>query len=142
MSQNGFYGGILMNIRTKQFQILTDIGLVYKLMTEVYNHEESNGPAEPFFEYAITSPWVERDFLRLNRFWLDGDNPVGFVFYEQPVTQIYFVLRPGYECLAGEMIEYAGTAYPKFEDPLELVFISGQTALQARYSAEPEPYSY
>ena len=118
-----------MNIKTKQFQILTDIGLVYKLMTEVYNHEESNGPAEPFFEYAITSPWVERDFLRLNRFWLDGDNPVGFVFYEQPMTQIYFVLRPGYECLAGEMIEYAETAYPKFEDPLELVFISGQTAL-------------
>ncbi|SCX12960.1 hypothetical protein SAMN02910339_01819 [Lachnospiraceae bacterium YSD2013] len=116
-------------IRTKQFQILTDIGLVYKLMIEVYNHEESNGPAEPFFEYAITSPWVERDFLRLNRFWLDGDNPVGFVFYEQPVTALYFVLRPGYECLAGEMIEYAETAYPKFEDPLELVFISGQTAL-------------
>lgn len=116
-------------IRTKQFQILTDIGLVYKLMTEVYNHEESNGPAEPFFEYAITSPWVERDFLRLNRFWLDGDNPVGFVFYEQPVTALYFVLRPGYECLASDMIEYAETAYPKFEDPLELVFISGQTAL-------------
>ncbi|MCR4677379.1 MAG: hypothetical protein K5679_01355 [Lachnospiraceae bacterium] len=118
-----------MSIRTKQFQILTDIGLVYKLMTEVYNHEESNGPAEPFFEYAITSPWLERDFLRLNRFWLDGDNPVGFVFYEQPVTALYFVLRPGYEYLAGEMIEYAETAYPKFEEPLELVFIAGQTAL-------------
>ena len=55
-------------INTKQFQILTDIGLVYKLMTEVYNHEETNGPAEPFFEYAITSPWMEKDFLRLNRF--------------------------------------------------------------------------
>ena len=116
-------------ITTKQFQILTDIDLVYKLMTEVYNHEETNGPAEPFFEYAITSPWLERDFLRLNRFWLDGDNPVAFVFYEQPVTSIYFVLRPGYEYLAREMIEYAEQNYPKFEDPMELVLISGQTAL-------------
>ena len=68
-------------IRTKQFQILTDIELVYRLMTEVYNHEESNGPAEPFFEYAITSPWMDKDFLRLNRFWLYGDEPVAFVFY-------------------------------------------------------------
>ena len=116
-------------ITTKQFQILTDFELVYRLMTEVFNHEETNGPAEPFFEYAITSPWMDKDFLRLNRLWLDGDIPVAFVFYEQPVTSLYFVLRPGYEYLAGEMIDYAGTAYPKFEDPTELVFISGQTAL-------------
>ena len=33
-------------ITTKQFQILTDINLVWKLMTEVYDHEESNGPAQ------------------------------------------------------------------------------------------------
>ena len=116
-------------INTKQFQILTDIELVYKLMTEVYNHEETNGPAEPFFEYAITSPWMEKDFLRLNRFWLDDGNPVAFVFYEQPVTSLYFVLRPGYEYLSGEMIEYAETAYPKFDEPTELVLVSGQTAL-------------
>ena len=69
-----------MNIRTKQFQILTDIDLVWKLMTDVYNHEESNGPAAPFFEYAVTSPWMDKDYLRLNRIWLDGDNPVAFVF--------------------------------------------------------------
>ena len=116
-------------ISTKQFQILTDIELVYKLMTDVYNHEETNGPAEPFFEYAITSPWMDKDFLRLNRFWLDGDNPAAFVFYEQPVTSLYFVLRPGYEHLAGEMIAYAETAYPKFDEPLELVLTAGQTAL-------------
>ena len=116
-------------IYTKQFQILTDIELVYKLMIEVYNHEQTNGPAEPFFEYAITSPWMDKDFLRLNRFWLDDGNPVAFVFYEQPVTSLYFVLRPGYEYLAGEMIEYAETAYPKFDEPLELVLISGQAAL-------------
>ena len=116
-------------IRTKQFQILTDIDLVWKLMTDVYDHEESNGPAAPFFEYAVTSPWQDKDYLRLNRFWLDGDLPVGFVFYENPVSSLYFVLRPGYEYLAGEMIEYAENAYPKFEDPLELVFISTQKAL-------------
>ena len=116
-------------IRTKQFQLLTDIGLVWKLMTDVYDHEESNGPAAPFFEYAVTSPWYDGAYSRLNRFWLDGDTPVGFVFYENPVSSLYYVLRPGYEYLADEMIEYAESAYPEFEEPLELVLISTQKAL-------------
>ena len=49
-----------MMITTKQFQLLTDINMVWKLMTDVYNHEETNGPAAPFFEYAITSPWCDK----------------------------------------------------------------------------------
>lgn len=118
-----------MDIRTKQFQILTDIELAWKLMTDVYDHEESNGPAAPFFEYALISSWLDKNYLRLNRFWLDGNTPVGFVFYEQPVTSTYFVLRPGYESLAGDMIAYAETAYPRFEEPRELIFVNGQKAL-------------
>lgn len=30
-----------MNIRTKQFQLLTDIELVWQLMTDAYNHDTS-----------------------------------------------------------------------------------------------------
>ena len=118
-----------MNIKTKQFQILTDIDLVWKLMTDVYDHEETNGRAAPFFEYAVISSWLDKDYLRINRFWLDGDIPVAFVFYENPVTTTYFVLRPGYEFLAGEMIEYAERAYPKFDEPREMILLSGQKAL-------------
>ena len=129
-----------MNITTKQFQILTDIDMVWKLMTEAYDHEENNGPAAPFFEYAVTSPWLDRDYLRLNRFWLDDGRPVGFVFYEQPVTELYFVLKPGYEMLADEMIEYAETAYPKFEEPLTLILSVGQKALIE--AAERKGYKY
>ena len=94
----------MKDLKTKQFQLLTDIDLAWKLMTDVYNHEETNGHAAPFFEYAIISSWLDKDYLRLNRFWMDGSLPVAFVFYEQPVTSTYFVLRPGYEFLAAEMI--------------------------------------
>ena len=118
-----------MRIRTKQFQILTDIELAWKLMTDVYDPAGANGPAAPFFEYALTSTWLDKGYLHLNRFWLDGELPVGFVFYEQPVTSTYFVLRPGYEFLAGEMIEYAENAYPRFEQMRELNLLSGQRAL-------------
>ena len=117
------------DIRTKQFQILTDTDPVWRLMTDVYSRGQSGGPAAPFFEYAITSSWLDKDYLRLDRLWLDGDVPVAFVFYENPVTAIYFVLRAGYEQLAGEMVGYAGSAFPDFGEPQELVLLGGQTAL-------------
>lgn len=116
-------------------------------MTDVYDHAWTNGPAAPFFEYALISAWLDKAYLHLNRFWLDGDRPVGFVFYEQPVTSTFFVLRPGYEHLAGAMIEYAEAAYPRFEEPRELILLSGQTAFleEARrrgYLVESEDPDY
>ncbi len=118
-----------MNMRTKQFQILTDIELAWELMTDVFTLDEGHGPAAPFFEYALTSTWQDKTYLRLNRFWLDGDKPVGFVFYEGDPNQLHFVLRPGYEALAGAMLDYAETAFPAFDEPRELALNQGQSAL-------------
>ena len=118
-----------MAIRTKQFQILTDAELVWALMTDVFTPDERNGPAAPFFEYALTSTWQDKTYLRLDRFWMDGDLPVGFVFYEDDPNRTHFTLRPGYEALAGEMIDYAETAFPTFDEPRELVLNEGQAAL-------------
>ncbi len=44
-----------MAMRTKQFQILTDADLAWELMTDVFTPDECNGPAAPFFEYALTN---------------------------------------------------------------------------------------
>ena len=118
-----------MTIRTKQFQPLTDAELVWALMTDVFTPDERNGPAAPFFEYALSSSWQDKTYLRLNRFWLDGEEPVAFVFYEDDPNRIHFTLRPGYERLAGEMVDYAGAAFPAFDTPRELVLNRGQTAL-------------
>ncbi len=118
-----------MSIRTKQFQILTDAELAWALMTDVFTPDERNGPAAPFFEYALTSSWQDKTYLRLNRFWLDGEKPVGFLFYENDPNRLHFVLRPGYESLAGEMIDYGERAFPAFDSPRELVLTGGQKAL-------------
>ena len=123
-------GGISMNgIHTKQFQILTDMDLAWGLLTDVYCTDERNGPAAPFFEYAVNSLWMDKRYLALNRFWLDGDTPVAFAFYENPANAIYFALRPGYEKLAEEMVAYADTAFPAFDEPREFALTKGQTAL-------------
>jgi GNAT superfamily N-acetyltransferase len=116
-------------MKTKQFQILSDAGLAWELMTDVFSPDACNGPFAPFFEYALNSSWLNKDYLHLNRFWLDGDRPVAFVFYENPASQLRFALRPGYEHLAEEMIAYAESAFPDLEEPRELALYAGQSAL-------------
>lgn len=118
----------MKNITTKQFQILTDMQLVWSFMEDIYAHFFLNGAPAPFFEYAITSSWMDKTYLHLDRLWLDGDKVVGFVFAENPATHIFFNLRPGYEELAEEMVEYAERNMPNFRKEQELVLFSGQKA--------------
>ena len=93
-----------MSISTRPFNLLTDVNLAWDFLVDVYdaNHVEA-----PYFEYAITESWMNKDYLHLCRFWLDGEKVVGFVFHESPVTSLHFALRPGYEALAEELIAYA-----------------------------------
>lgn len=88
-----------------------------------------NQVAAPFFEYALTSTWLDKRYLYLNKLWFDGDNAVGFVFYEAPCTDIYFCLHRGYEALADEMIAYAEKYMPGNDDEKTLILNLGQTAL-------------
>lgn len=116
------------DIRTKQFQLLTDANMAWDFLVDVYdaNHVEA-----PYFEYAITEAWMNKDYLHLCRFWLDGEQTVGFVFHENPVTNLHFALRPGYEALAEEMIAYAAAMLPEALGAPEFVFTPVQTALIA-----------
>ena len=89
-----------MNITTKQFQILSDMELVWNFLVENYDRKNCSGVAAPFFEHAILASWMDNSYSYLNRFWFDGDKVVAFVFYEVPATDIYFNVRKGYEFLA------------------------------------------
>ncbi len=121
----------MRRIITKQFQILTDINMAWDFMVEMYNVAKKNGMgsiAPPFFEYALTSSWMNKDYLHLCRFWLEEDRVVGFVFYEN-LTDIRFVLRPEYEELADEMIAYAIEVFPSWSGEKQLIFAEGQKVL-------------
>ncbi len=119
-----------MNITTKQFQLLTDINAAWQLMTENHAPFFARGIGAPFFEYAITSTWMDTRYTYLNRFWLDRDKPVGFVFYENPVSLIFFHLLPGYEALAEEMVAYADAMMPGKPGEKEFVLFAEQVALR------------
>lgn len=114
-----------MNIATKQFQILTDINLVWDFFVDIYERGNGGVPA-PFFEYAIQSSWMDTTYQYLDRLWLDGDKVVGFVFNESPVTDVYFKIRPGYEFLAKEMVDYAIEYMPNFDNKQQFMLFNGQ----------------
>lgn len=118
-----------MSITTKQFQLLTDINIVWDFMVDIYDLKNGSGVAAPFFEHAILASWADNSYSYLNRFWFDGDKTVAFVFCEAPVTDIYFSVRRGYEYLADELIRYAVDTMPHWDNKQQLVLFNGQEAL-------------
>lgn len=64
------------------------------------------------------------------KIWEDNGVMVGLVFYENPINDVYFSLRPGYEELAEEMVAYAEAFMPRVDGKLRLVIFGAQTALK------------
>jgi len=117
------------NIWTKQYQMLADHQRAWELLVKNYAPRMEQGMAAPFFEYAITSSWMDTRYLHCNRLWMEGQRAVAFVYYENPPACIFFSLLPGYEALADEMIAWADENMPGTEKEKELIFFSGQQAL-------------
>ena len=119
-----------MSMTTKQFQLLSDVNLVWDFLVDVYDRENGGGMAAPFFEHALQSSWMDLSYTFLDRLWLDGDKVVAFVYYESPVTDIYFNVRKGYEFLADKLVDYAMTAMPNWENKQQLALFNGQDFLK------------
>ena len=121
----------MKNIVTKQFSILSDFMYVYGFMRDIYSKDWCNGVPAPFLEYAFYSfsYWMDLSYTYKNRIWLDNGEIVGFCFYTDPVTDIYFSLKPGYEEIAPEMIAYADRYMPHLDGNIQFILFQGQQAL-------------
>lgn len=128
-----------MAITTKQFQLLTDINNVWNFLVDIYDRENGSGMPAPFFEHAISASWMDASYSYLDRLWFDGDKVVAFVYYEAPVTDIYFAVRKGYEYLADELMDYAITTMPNFDGNQQFVLFNGQEFLME--AAQKRGYS-
>lgn len=122
----------MKNITTRQFSVLADCGKIYQFMLDIYERDWRNGVPAPFFEYAFSSfaYWMDITYSYKNRIWEDNGKIVAFCFYEAPVTDIYFSLKPGYEELASEMIAYADVNMPIKGRKIQLILFGGQEALK------------
>lgn len=112
--------------------MLADCGKIYQFMLDIYERDWRNGVPAPFFEYAYASfaYWMDITYSYKNRIWEDDGEIVAFCFYEAPVTDIYFSLKPGYEELASEMIAYADEHMAVKNEKIQLILFGGQDALQ------------
>lgn len=120
----------MKNITTRNFRILCDFMDIYKFMLEIYEKDWRNGVPAPFFEYALSSDWMDKSYTHRNRIWEDNGKIVAFCFMENPVNCIYFSFRPGYEELAEEMVAYAEKYMLRIDGKLELVLFEGQEAVK------------
>ena len=121
----------MTNVTARQFSILGDCGKIYQFMLDIYEKDWRNGVPAPFFEWAYSAfaYWMDISYSYKNRIWEDNGEIVAFCFYENPVTDIYFSLKPGYEELASEMIAYADGHMPRKDGKNQLILFGGQTAL-------------
>ena len=118
------------SITTKQFSMLGDHMAVYQFLLDIFSLDRRGGVPAPFWEYALCSGWMDKSFLHRCGMWLDGEKIVGFCFHENPVTDVYFSLRPGYEALAPEMVAYGGEHMPRQNGEHRLVIFESQTAIR------------
>lgn len=109
--------------------ILSDFPAVRNFMVEIYEKNWKNGVPAPFFEYALSSDWMDTSCTHRFAIWEDAGKIVALVFYENPISDTYFSLRPGYEFLAEEMVAYAETEMPKVDGKNRLVIFQGQKAI-------------
>ncbi len=121
----------MRHITTRQFHIMADCGKVYQFLTRIYERDWKNGVPAPFFEYAYSSfaDWMDISYSYKNRIWECDGEMAAFCFYENPVSDIYFALKPGYEELAPELVDYADKNMPVNGNAIQLILFGGQEAL-------------
>ena len=73
---------------------------------------------------------MDKSLVHRWKLWEEHGRIVGLVFYENPVNDVYFSLRPGYEKLADEMVEYAVSSMPRVDGQLRFVIFDGQNAVK------------
>ncbi len=120
----------MAKIFSRNFRVLCDFMDVYQFMIDIYEKDWKNGVPAPFLEYALSSDWMDKSLVHRWKLWEGDGRIVGLVFYEDPVNDVYFSLRPGYEKLADEMVAYAVSSMPRVNGYLRFVIFSGQNAVK------------
>ena len=116
-------------ITRRNYRPLCDFAAVRQFMTEIYERDWRNGVPAPFLEYALCCSWMDTSLVHRFSLWEEAGRVVALVFYENPINHAYFSLRPGYERLVGEMIDYAEADMPKVDGRQQLVLFGAQKAL-------------
>ena len=124
----------MKNITTRNFRILSDFMEIRQFMVEIYERNWKNGVPAPFLEYALSSDWMDKSFTHRYQIWEEDGTIVAFCFTENPISHIYFSIRPGYESLAEEMVQYSEEYMPRIDGTHTFVLFDGQETAKSAVS--------
>lgn len=118
-----------MNIKFRNYCMLSDFEKVYQLFVSCYDKQKNTCDPAPFWEYGQT--FSDFDYANSHRIglWELGNELVAVAFYEISLGEAHFVMQRGYECLSDEMITYAETKLRDNKGNLALYIQSGQVDL-------------
>lgn len=119
----------MKGVDARPYRLLSDHGSVYEFLLEIYEMDRRNGVPAPFVEYALASSWMDLRQTHRFRIWHQENRIVAFCFSENPATMVYFCLRPGFEELCDEMVDYASQRMPDTDNQQRLVLFGGQKSL-------------
>lgn len=118
-----------MAVTFRNFRLLCDNQPVYDFLCDLFSPDNANGVMPPFVEYALSSDWMDASLCHRWGIWEEGEKMVGFCFTENPRTDVYFCLRPGYEYLAQDMVRFAEEDLKITDEERRLVLFGAQHAL-------------
>jgi GNAT superfamily N-acetyltransferase len=97
-----------MNAKFRQYNVKTDFQKVGDFLNENYQPGNRDGNfLQPAWEYMHSHPMLDEKSLDRIAVWEDAGRIVAVAHHESTLGEAFFELRPGYNYLKPEMLEYA-----------------------------------
>lgn len=122
-------------IERKPYRMLCDFQRAYDFLSEVYERDCRNGRHAPFLEYAQVYPDFEANLSHRIALWEENGVVVAMAYYEIHIGKALMALRPGYERLIDEMIDYAEQSLCAPGAPVCFWMCSTQAAIRSRLAS-------
>lgn len=95
-------------ITRRRYKLLADFKKVSQFLVDIYNVGTLNSYLlQQFFEYAHTHPYFNYQSAHRFGIWEEKGEIVGLACYEMDLGDAFLVVKPGYNKLLFEMLEYA-----------------------------------
>ena len=95
-------------ITRRRYKLLADFKKVSQFLVDIYNVGTLNSYLlQQFFEYAHTHPYFNYQSAHRFGIWEEKEEIVGLACYEMDLGDAFLVVKPGYNKLLFEMVEYA-----------------------------------
>lgn len=96
-----------MAVSFRNYKLLQDFEKVSQFLRDVYSFPDGSPVTQPSFEYAHTHPAFNHHLAHRFGLWEDKGQLVALVCFEGDIGEAMFSVKPAYEQLLPDMLQYA-----------------------------------